>query len=102
MVHEIGHGLGINHEQKRADAAQEYYGKGPHLQMFWENTGQWTSQYTPDIDSYIGSADDGGADPQVGYAAYDFAARGETDMGSGIDWLPLASICHIGLYYSIL
>eukprot|EP00435_Cladocopium_sp_Y103_P073795 s7_g45.t1 len=73
MVHELGHGLGINHEQKRADGSHEYYGKGPHLQMFWENTGQWKSQYTPATNTYIGSADDGGDDPQIGYAPYDFA-----------------------------
>ena len=64
----------MNHEQKRADAAQEYHGKGPHLQMFWENTGTWASQYTPAEKSYIGSADDGAGDVQVGYAAYDFEA----------------------------
>ena len=40
--------------------------------MFWENTGQWKSQYTPAINTYIGSADDGGDDPQIGYAPYDF------------------------------
>eukprot|EP00438_Fugacium_kawagutii_P024985 Skav225727 [mRNA] locus=scaffold611:63986:72261:+ [translate_table: standard] len=66
-------GLGINHEQKRADGSQEYYGKGPHLEMFWENSGdKWSSQYTPSVKSYIGSADDGNNDPQVGYAEYDF------------------------------
>ena len=67
-------GLGINHEQKRADGSREYYGKGPHLEMFWENTGQWGSQYTPDTWTYIGSADDGAGDPQIGYAPYDFAS----------------------------
>ena len=40
--------------------------------MFWQNTGKWASQYDPNVDSYIGSADDGGDDPQIGYAAYDF------------------------------
>ena len=43
--------------------------------MFWENTGQWTSQYTPATKTYIGSADDGGDDPQIGYAPYDFDPR---------------------------
>ena len=62
----------MNHEQKRADGSQEYYGKGPHLEMFWENTGTWKSQYTPAVNTYIGSANDGGDDPQIGYAAYDF------------------------------
>jgi len=67
-------GLGINHEQKRADGSHEYYGKGPHLQMFWENTESWKSQYTPATKSYIGSPYDGGEDPQVGYAPYDFVS----------------------------
>ena len=68
-------GLGVNHEQKRADGSQQYHGKGPHLEMFWENTESWGSQYTPAVNTYIGSADDGGADPQIGYAPYDFDTR---------------------------
>ena len=40
--------------------------------MFWQNTGEWESQYEPEVDSYIGSGNDGGDDPQIGYAAYDF------------------------------
>ena len=67
-------GLGINHEQKRYDGSGEYYGKGPHLQMFWENTESWASQYTPDWKTYVGSPDDGDNDPQVGYAPYDFVS----------------------------
>ena len=46
--------------------------------MFWENTGDWKSQYTPAINTYIGSADDGGDDPQIGYAPYDFDTRPTT------------------------
>ncbi|CAK9056801.1 Tolloid-like protein 2 (Metalloprotease xolloid) (Xenopus tolloid) [Durusdinium trenchii] len=72
LIHEIYHSLASLHEQQRADGSQVYYGKGPHLEMFWQNTGKWASQYDPNVDSYIGSADDGGDDPQIGYAAYDF------------------------------
>jgi hypothetical protein len=73
MVHEIGHTLGMNHEQKRPDAASSYMGKGPHLKLFWGNIAPtWIPQYTPDASSYIGSADDGAGDVQVGYAPYDF------------------------------
>lgn len=81
-------GLGVNHEQKRADGSHEYYGKGPHLQMFWENTESWKSQYTPATNSYIGSAYDGGEDPQVGYAPYDFVSWTEKIVGSKL------KMCH--------
>jgi hypothetical protein len=75
IVHEIGHILGMNHEQKRPDAGQSYHGQGPYLRIHWENIDpDWTDQYTPDYSSYTGSADDGAADPQVGYAAYDFGS----------------------------
>jgi len=86
-------GLGINHEQKRADGSQEYYGKGPHLEMFWENTGQWGSQYTPAINTYIGSAHDGGDDPQIGYAPYDFDTRQNRNLQTSAS----AAISNYGL-----
>ena len=60
MVHEIAHAIGMNHEHKRADAAQEYNGHGPHLIMHWQNIDAgWLSQYTPDYKSYIGSTNQG-------------------------------------------
>ena len=41
--------------------------------MYWENVdSQWVSQYLPSEKTYIGSADDGGADPQIGHANYDY------------------------------
>lgn len=75
MVHEIGHNLGMNHEQKRPDAQATYMGQGPYLRMFWQNVpAQWVPQYTPDDQSYIGSANDGTGDVHSGYAQYDYGS----------------------------
>jgi len=75
MVHEIGHLIGMNHEQKRPDANVVFHGHGPYLKMFWGNIPSgWIYQYKPDGRSYVGSADDGPGDPFKGYADYDFGS----------------------------
>jgi len=63
MVHEIGHVLGMNHEQKGPDAQASYQGCWPHLRMKWHNIpGSWRSQWTPDAYSHTGSKHDGSGD----------------------------------------
>jgi len=77
MVHEIGHMIGLNHEQKRPDATASFHGHGPYLEVKWQNMvdsdgKDWTPQFLPDPDSYVGSIHEGTGDPFSGYASYDF------------------------------
>lgn len=84
VIHELGHVLGLNHEQKRPDAQQQYNGKGPHLKMFWQNVGGgWKSQYLPDMDTYTGSSGN--------YANYDFGSIMHYPGGSAFDTIPASA-----------
>jgi len=89
MVHEIGHLVGMNHEQKRPDAGKAYHGQGPYLKLFWNNIpSKWVYQYVPDAKSYVGSANDGPGDPHVGYADYDFGSIMHYPGGKEFDTIP--------------
>jgi hypothetical protein len=89
MVHEIGHLIGMNHEQKRPDAGKAYHGHGPYLKLFWNNIpSRWKPQYLPDMKSYVGSANDGAGDPHVGYADYDFGSIMHYPGGKRFDTIP--------------
>mmetsp|Transcript_45271 Transcript_45271/g.129256 ORF Transcript_45271/g.129256 Transcript_45271/m.129256 type:complete len:655 (+) Transcript_45271:60-2024(+) len=75
VIHEIGHVIGMNHEQRRPDATQVFHGHGPFLRISWMNIpASWTDQWTADDSSYMGSVYDGPGDPKVGYADYDFGS----------------------------
>merc|ERR1712113_1324257 len=76
MVHEIGHMLGMAHEQKRMDAVNQYSGHGPHLRLNWDKLGgsEWIPQWLPSNKAYMGSAYDGPKDEHWGYQPYDFVS----------------------------
>lgn len=90
LIHELGHVLGMNHEQKRPDAVQEYHGQGPHLIVNWNVVKEqgWLDQYQPDPETYVGSQNDGIGDPFIGLAPYDFGSIMHYPAGNHFETIP--------------
>lgn len=89
MVHEIGHLIGMNHEQKRSDSAFDYEGKPRNLVLHWNNIpDRWKPQWLPDDSTYLGSANDGSGDPFTGFAPYDFESIMHYPGGNSVDTIP--------------
>jgi hypothetical protein len=70
VIHELGHAMGMNHEQNRADGAKQAYVtngfNGPYLNVHWQNIDPiWQPQWEGNIRSYDGSQ-------TGGYSAYDY------------------------------
>lgn len=97
MIHEIGHALGMKHEQARLDAQQNYHGKGPFLDIKWGSiSASWTSQYLPVPDEYVGSDAQGVEDPSSGYAPYDFGSIMHYPGGDNFDTIPAVMEVFVG------
>ncbi|CAK0878591.1 unnamed protein product [Prorocentrum cordatum] len=83
IAHELGHALGMNHEQNRPDGPGQTNTpagwKGPHLRVKWQNIDTvWRPQWEGQKRSYYGSQ-------TAGYSAYDYGSIMHYGLGDNAD-----------------
>ncbi|CAK0872214.1 unnamed protein product [Prorocentrum cordatum] len=83
IAHELGHALGMNHEQNRPDGPGQTNTpagwKGPHLRVKWQNIDTvWRPQWEGQKRSYYGSQ-------TAGYAPYDYGSIMHYGLGDNAD-----------------
>jgi len=79
IMHEIGHALGMNHEQNRPDGPDQQYTpegyRGPYLHITWHAIERaWVPQWQGQDKSYIGSK-------TAGYEHYDYESMMHYGLG---------------------
>mmetsp|Transcript_110486 Transcript_110486/g.236096 ORF Transcript_110486/g.236096 Transcript_110486/m.236096 type:complete len:517 (-) Transcript_110486:214-1764(-) len=80
VIHELGHVIGMAHEQQRPDGIGQVAGRGPFLQVLWHNiAGRSQTQYKPVGHAYVGS--------EGKYAPYDYESIMSYSSGGNMKML---------------
>jgi len=96
VLHQVGHVLGLQDEQKRLDAAKAYHGHGPFLVLHWQNILPDTTLFEESEAAYMGSADDGDGDTHIGYSPYDFESIMHAQASGRFETVPPGKMQLVG------